>query len=201
LQEQNFELFDLEVYRFVRPHLVSAYLYDFRNAGMPIPGASFFMGQVLTGDALYFRDAVSSRRDFSHTTILKLACLFELFSLSDCAAELLRHFSAIVSPYVDVSVLLDCLTPEVAGRYLSYQEYLQYAESFMAVNGRIVGPNYEGFLELWRKYNPATLESETRCENQKINEYAAEINRLQTELQLAKSHPLRWALKHLKSKK
>lgn len=60
-------------------------------------------GQVMDGDALYFRDPM--RLKMTRNQILKAACLFETFQLNDCAAELLMTQEA----GLDVERCLDLL--------------------------------------------------------------------------------------------
>ncbi|MEI7932838.1 MAG: FkbM family methyltransferase [Alphaproteobacteria bacterium] len=109
-REQGFHLYDLDLYRYSRTALPYPFLYDFRNArGEPAAGATT-QGQILSGDALYFVDGLTAAKP------LKLACLFEVFGLADCAAEvILKHG-------LD-RTLLDLLVPPVKGELLTYAEY------------------------------------------------------------------------------
>ena len=121
LTAQGFSLFDLEVYRYSRAALPKPFIY-------PIP-AQTHGGQVLWGDALYFRDAGCKEyeHDWSVTLppqkIVKLACMFEIFGMEDCAAELLLKYRPNLGPLIDVDSCLNMLTPRLDGRRLSYQEY------------------------------------------------------------------------------
>jgi hypothetical protein len=119
----GFSLFDLEVYRYSRAALPGRFVYR-------IP-AQTESGQVIWADALYLRDA--GRPDYesewsfmlSPQKILKLACLFEIFGLNDCAAELLLKYRAEVGHLVDVNRYLDSLTPSVQSARPSYREYVR----------------------------------------------------------------------------
>jgi Methyltransferase FkbM domain len=128
LQGCGFELYDLDVFRYTRPQWPAPTLYDVRDDdGRPVP-APTVEGQVLTGDALYIRHDWPIEGDRA----LKLACIFELHRLRDCAIALLERAPGLV-PY-DVSKLL-----------------VQPHDSLHAEDGRVWGPNYHIFEELWRQ--------------------------------------------------
>jgi len=59
--------------------------------------------------------------------VIKLACLFDLFGLPDCAAELLQTRRAIVGPACDP--LLDDLAPADGGRPGAYAEFIRAFEA------------------------------------------------------------------------
>jgi len=63
-------------------------------------------------------------RSLSPLKLLKLAALYEIFTLPDCAAELLLERRADLSPLVDVDRLLDLLTPPLGDERLGYREYV-----------------------------------------------------------------------------
>jgi FkbM family methyltransferase len=126
LTAQGFALFDLEVYRYSRAALPRPFTYR-------IP-AQTHGGQVLWGDALYLRDAGRKdyERDWAITLpphkIVKLACIFELFGLEDCAAELLLKHRSEIGALIDVDRCLNVLTPPLNGRRVSYERYVQAFE-------------------------------------------------------------------------
>lgn len=92
--------------------------------------AQTYGGQPIQGDAIYLRDAASEYDDFiwgarlSPTKLLKLAALYEIFSVPDLAAELLNTKRDELASLVDVDALLNALTPPLNGRKVSYAEYI-----------------------------------------------------------------------------
>lgn len=122
----GYSLFDVEVHRYTRSALPRPFVYS-------IP-AQTHGGQVLWGDALYLRDLGQKDYEanwglqFSVEKITKLGCLFELFGLEDCAAELLLKYRAQLAPLLDVDASLDMLATEVNGRRISYRKYFSAFE-------------------------------------------------------------------------
>lgn len=161
LREQSFDLYDLDVYRLSKKALPYPYLYsNYFDDGRPAAGPST-QGQVLWADALYMRDLLGTKRD--RRSLIVAACLFEIFGLSDCAAELiLAHrdvFGALVSP----DELLNLLVPEVKGQRLTYKQYMErdlVADPLLRpAEGRrfpeAVIPQYDGeFLASWAPQPP-----------------------------------------------
>jgi hypothetical protein len=128
LRGHGFELYDLDIFRYTRPQWPAPTLYDVRDdSGQPVP-APTVEGQVLTGDALYIRSDWQTEGERA----LKLACIFELHRLRDCAIALLERNPDLVPD--DVSALLR-----------------QPHDSVHAEDGRPWGPNYHFFEELWRQ--------------------------------------------------
>ncbi len=120
LRQRGFSLFDLEPYRYSRAALPAPFAI-----GVPAQTVS---GQVLWGEALYFRDLthplykamfeVERTRD----RVLKLCALFSLYGLDDCAAELLLAADAQLRPG-ERDALLDALTPRLFGDR-TYRDYI-----------------------------------------------------------------------------
>lgn len=86
-------------------------------------------GQIQDGDAIYFRDLLidANRAIFDAATpvkILKLAVLYEIYCLNDCAAELIFAAREKLAPVVDCERLLNLLASGIAGRELTYQDYV-----------------------------------------------------------------------------
>jgi hypothetical protein len=96
LRSHGFSLFDLTTNRYSRAELPAPFVYDI--------AAQTVSGQLLWGDALYFRDLASPsyetawRYAVTPERVMKLACLYELFGLADCAAELLVNRGDVLAP-------------------------------------------------------------------------------------------------------
>jgi hypothetical protein len=123
--------------RFMREHGYSLFGATFRpysRIDLPAPFeydvyARTRFGQPYQGDPVYIRDlAAPYQRDLASTyppeKLLKLGCIYELFGLPDCAAEVLNRFRMQLVPLGDVDALLDALTPPLLGVQLSYREYV-----------------------------------------------------------------------------
>ena len=94
-------------------------------------------GQIMDGDALYFRDLLISanqevRASVAAVQLLKAASLFEIYSLNDCAAELIIEHRDRLGQIVNCDELLDLLTPRFRGRKLKYEQYMKayFADSW-----------------------------------------------------------------------
>lgn len=86
-------------------------------------------GQIMDGDALYFRDLLIDANSAiaasaSPTQILKTAALFEIYCLNDCAAELILAHRSRLSHLVDCDLLLDMLTTPMRRKKTGYRAYL-----------------------------------------------------------------------------
>ncbi len=79
LEKQGFALYDLAPYRLERFHP--------DKKGMSHENK----GQVIIGQALYFRDIYKELDKYDERTILKMASLFEVFNLTDCTYEILNN--------------------------------------------------------------------------------------------------------------
>jgi hypothetical protein len=115
-------------------------LVQYSRAALP---AQFFYrapyntitGQPLQTDFIYFRDCAADdysdvwEADVSTAKLLKLACLYDLFLLPDCAAELIVKHRHSIAAIADPDILLDCLTPPLNGRKLTYAEYIAEFET------------------------------------------------------------------------
>ncbi|MDI1287191.1 MAG: FkbM family methyltransferase [Reyranella sp.] len=122
LKEQAFELYDLDVYRLSKKALPYPYLYaNFFGDGRPAAGPST-QGQVLWADALYLRDLSGENPEVRR--LIVMACLFEIFGLNDCAAELILAHREEFDRILPSDRLLDLLVPEVKGQRLTYREYM-----------------------------------------------------------------------------
>ena len=87
-------------------------------------------GRPYQGDAFYALDWVASaqvRERLSPLQILKLACLFENFSLPDVSAELLIHAEKLL-PNIDLGHCLDLLTFSFRQGRANYRSHLAQFE-------------------------------------------------------------------------
>lgn len=133
LKRNGFQIYAMSVSQYSRAALPAQFTYDIL--------AQTVSGQPLWGDLVYLRDAAHPdwRRfgDLSPTKILKLACLYELFRLPDCAVELLLAHRETLGGIVDVDELLELLTPPLDGEQVSYREYVA---AFAAAPSRFYPP-------------------------------------------------------------
>jgi hypothetical protein len=126
MRANGFLLYALSANRYSRAALPAPFLYPALYQTVS--------GQPIWGDMIYLRDAASTDyrsvwgEDLSTTKLLKLACLYELFQLPDCAAELIVAHRDRVRPLADPATLLNLLTPRFRDRDRSHDEYLQLFE-------------------------------------------------------------------------
>jgi FkbM family methyltransferase len=121
MKQHGFMIYDMAVERYSRAVLPARFQYNFP--------AQTRGGQPLWGDVVFLRELAAPEcypvPCFSPAKILKLACLYEIFSVPDCAVELILRFREQISPLIDPSLLLDLLTPSVDGRSIPYSEYIE----------------------------------------------------------------------------
>ncbi len=126
MRSWGFELFDLTVRRYSASVLPQAFEWD-------CP-AQTKIGRPYQGDALYLRDpcawgyAPECKIDLSSSKMIKLASLFELFSLPDHAAELLEKFKPTLACVVTIDECLDLLAKESQPSSSTYAEHVQRFE-------------------------------------------------------------------------
>jgi FkbM family methyltransferase len=126
LREQGFTLFGLTVRRYSRTDLPAPFQAE--------AYARTTFGQPYQGDAIYLRDLAAPHlaelaADYPPEKLIKLACLYELVGLVDCAAEVLNRFEARLKRFGRLEPLRDALTPPLLGEQLTYREYLARFES------------------------------------------------------------------------
>jgi FkbM family methyltransferase len=117
LRAHGFTLYDLETVRLSRSSLppLNSYIAD-----------SSEYGQMLAGDALYLRDFVSDSKKATllhPSKLLKTICIFEIFSLNDCAIELLEYSIQNGLVPKEFGGVIDLLVPKVFNRYISLDAY------------------------------------------------------------------------------
>ena len=86
-------------------------------------------GQPYQGDAIYLRDLAAPHNAALAATyppgkLMKLACLYELAGLPDCAAEIVNRFARELRVLGITDEWLDALTPRLLGREVTYSEYV-----------------------------------------------------------------------------
>ena len=133
IRQQGFTFFDIECQRYPRNTLpVGRMTRAFRRVGRsrlvrriadalshPTPYRHY--GQILTGDALYFRDPVWDLQDGANAfgwddqTILRLVGLLDLYGYPDFAIEILDFYRDRFERPVDVDGLIDALVPPIDG--------------------------------------------------------------------------------------
>ena len=161
LQKGGFRIYDMHFSHQSRRVLPYRSAADYRLPN----GERFFAytvhGQIMDGDALYFRDLLipanaPMRAGATATQLLKMAALMEVYELCDCAAEILIEHRERLSPLVDCDALLDLLTPPLKGRRLSYRDYIQnyFRRSAVDIKRMLIPPlrRARNFLRraLWR---------------------------------------------------
>jgi hypothetical protein len=121
LREQGFALFGLTCRRYSRTDLPAPFereVYTHTRFGQPYQG-----------DAIYLRDLAADHlaavaADYPPEKLIKLACIYELVGVPDCAGEVLNRFEPRLTAFGDRESLLDALTPPLLGERLSYREYI-----------------------------------------------------------------------------
>ncbi len=130
MKARGFELFNLMgIRRYSLSALPSKYLNQFP--------AETESGRILQGDALYLRDlGFPEYRELTDRLgpekLLNLVCLFTVFNLVDCAADIAVQFRDRLSRLCDVDHLLDLLAEQAQGpegQRLSYRELLERFEA------------------------------------------------------------------------
>lgn len=127
MRDNGFSLYGLTAYRYSRAALPAQFLYPALYQTVS--------GQPVWGDMVYLRDGAASDyaavwggEELAPTKLLKLACLYELFGLADCAAELIVTHRDKLRDLVDPGLLLDLLTPPLGGVQRSYGDYIRLFE-------------------------------------------------------------------------
>jgi FkbM family methyltransferase len=129
LRKYGFSLFDLDVYRYSRGDLPKPFVYN-------IP-AQTIDGQVIWGEAVYFRDYGDKSYEekwslqTTKTNLLKLACLYEIFGLEDCSAELLIKYRNEFKETIDIKQALNQLVPQVQGQEITFGQYNNEFEKYI----------------------------------------------------------------------
>jgi hypothetical protein len=113
MRKQGYALFGVTVRPYSRTDLPAPFLRELYTETR--------FGQPYQGDAIYVRDlAAPEQQDLADAypaeKLIKLACVYELIGLPDCAAEVLNRFCSRLANFGDSEALLDALTPPCSGR-------------------------------------------------------------------------------------
>jgi FkbM family methyltransferase len=128
VREAGFTLFDLEFHHQSRAAMPYPGLQHYHREN----GEPFFAyttrGQIQDGNALYLRDLLlpngnASIEQAPATSVLKMCAIMEIFSLSDCAAELMLAARQRIDGVADTQRLLDLLASGVCGTAISFEAY------------------------------------------------------------------------------
>jgi hypothetical protein len=125
LRERGYALFGVTVRPYSRTDLPAPFLLELY--------AQTRFGQPYQGDAIYVRDlAAPDQQDLADAypaeKLIKLASVYELIGLPDCAAEVLNRFGPRLAAFGDTDALLDALTPPLLGERLTYRQYISKFE-------------------------------------------------------------------------
>lgn len=134
LRKYGFHLFDINIERYSRRTLPRGYLsYEGNNFKIDSPQK---YGQILTGDAVYLRDPIFERRnglkyfEWNDVNVLKMASLYELYMLQDCAIELLQEYQSNFSSDLPFNHFYELLTPLINGfGKVGYNDYIHVSNS------------------------------------------------------------------------
>jgi Methyltransferase FkbM domain len=121
MREQGYALFGITVRPYSRTDLPAPFLRELY--------AETRFGQPYQGDAIYVRDLAAPDQQelaavYPDEKLIKLACVYELIGLPDCAAEVLNCFRPRLAAFGDTEALLDALTPPLLGKKLTYRQYI-----------------------------------------------------------------------------
>jgi hypothetical protein len=125
IRREGYTLFGLTVRPYSRTDLPAPFLRELY--------AETRFGQPYQGDAIYIRDLAAPDQQrladvYPAEKVIKLACVYELFGLPDCAAEVLNRFRARLAVFGDNEPLLNALTPLLLGEPLTYRQYISTFE-------------------------------------------------------------------------
>jgi FkbM family methyltransferase len=128
LRSKGFTLFGLTTRHYSLAALPSRYL-------LPIPAQSE-SGRIFQGDAIYARDLGGADAtlvaELGAQKLLNLLCVFAVFELPDCAAEIALRHASLLEPHYDVTRILDLLATQAQGETaspLTYSDLIARYES------------------------------------------------------------------------
>jgi hypothetical protein len=126
MRREGYTLFGITVRPYSRTDLPAPFLRELY--------AETRFGQPYQGDAIYVRDlAAPDQHELADAhpadKLVKLACVYELIGLPDCAAEVLNRFCPRLAAFGDIEDLLDALTPPLLGEKMTYRQYISKFEA------------------------------------------------------------------------
>ena len=119
MKRHGFMVYTMTVNKYSRAALPAPFVYSFP--------AQTTWGQALWGDVVFLRDLGTpspSTPELSVEKIIKLACLYEIFCVPDCAVELILQCRERIAERVDPDILLDLVTPPLYGQAVNYRAYV-----------------------------------------------------------------------------
>lgn len=150
MRQYGFELFDLTTRRYSSTALPSPFLLSYP--------AQTRAGRIFQGDAIYFRDLAAANAEevvLRPESLLKLACLFNIFGLLDCCAELLLSHQKTIEQIINVNQMLDIIVQEATGSKISYHDYIANWETRVTKEGEITHPIRSATSEILTLVNTA----------------------------------------------
>jgi len=123
LKSYAFQPFSIEINTFSKAALPMPYKYSIF--------AQTHGGAPVQGDVLFIRDCASSefekviKENWGPEDYLKTVCIFVMFGLLDCAAEILVNKRYLLEKIIDIDNLLDLITNEAYPEEASYKEFMQ----------------------------------------------------------------------------
>jgi FkbM family methyltransferase len=144
IRDQGFTFFDIECQRYPRSTLPVGRMRAVRSED----GQTTYSceapyrhhGQILTADALYFRDPIwdlsqeSNEFSWNDETILRLVGLLDLYNYQDVAIELLDFYRDRFTKPIDADLLIDSLVPDIDGKILPFDQYWDLSAKLFSEN-------------------------------------------------------------------
>jgi hypothetical protein len=128
MRKRGFDLFDLSINRYSSAALPGRYLQanpSKTDVGRPFQGDALYVRDICSEECLPFSAGMTPQR------LLKIAAIFSLYGLPDCAAEVLVRFRDRLSAVADVGFLLDVLALQIQRQTSGRLAYLDYMKKFL----------------------------------------------------------------------
>jgi len=148
LRSNGFRLYDIELTRYPMNTLPCGRLRGISVGPVVVVATKTATGQILTGDALYFRDPVGDKREdrstieWDNKSLLRLCGLLDLYGYGESAIEIAEEFRDRLAQSIDVDALIDSFVPRVGGRVVAYDVYREASVKLrIKENLRVYGKN------------------------------------------------------------